>query len=68
MVNDQKAREQLGKRLKEAREKKQLTQSEVAQLTKISVNYYARVERGEEDPSLDKLRKIAEILNVTIQL
>jgi len=68
MVNDKEARVKLGKKLKEAREKKEMTQSEVATLANIHVNYYARVERGEENPSLDKLRKIAEILNVTIQL
>lgn len=68
MGNDKKAREQLGKRLRVARTKKKLTQAKMAELADIHVNYYARIERGEEDPSLDTLRKIADILNITIKL
>ncbi len=68
MGNDQKAQEQLGRKLKQARENKKLTQEEVANLVGLSVNYYARIERGEENPSLKRLRKIKEVLNVTIQL
>ncbi len=68
MFNDKKVREQLGQRLKTAREKKKLTQLEVAKLAHIHVNYYARLERGEEDPSLETLRQLGKILNVTIQL
>lgn len=68
MGNDQKAREQLGKKLKLARQKKKLTQSDIADRADINVNYYARIERGEENPSLDTLRSIAKILNVIIQV
>ncbi len=65
---DKKTKEQIGKKFKQARIKKKLTQVEVAEKANIHVNYYARIERGEESPSLDTLSTIAKILNVSIQL
>jgi transcriptional regulator with XRE-family HTH domain len=61
---DQKARDELGYKLKNAREKKKLTQAEVAKRADIHVNYYARIERGEENPSFDRLRRIMKALGI----
>ena len=58
----------LGKKLKLAREKAKLTQSEVAELSGISVNYYARVERGEENPTFERLHRIKKALNIESDL
>lgn len=60
--------EEIGKILKTAREEKKLTQAEVAKKAELSTNYYAAVERGEENISLDNLKKILEVLNITITL
>lgn len=68
MFSDKKARELLGQRLKTAREKKKLTQAEVAKLAQINTNFYARLERGEEDPSIETLRALGKALSITIKL
>ena len=44
-------RQQLGKNLKRARLKAGLTQEEAAKKARIHPNYYARIERGEANPS-----------------
>lgn len=58
------SQEEVGKRLKKAREEKDLTQLEVADKVNISVNYYARIERGEVSPSLETLKDIMRILKI----
>ena len=62
----QKAREALGSNLRKTRESKKLTQSEVASQAGIHVNYYARIERGEENPSFDVLYAISKALKVKV--
>jgi len=52
----------IGKSLKKARQKLGLTQEEIAKKAKISVNYYARIERDEVNPSLEVFEKIAKAL------
>lgn len=54
----------IGKKLKMARKKLYLKQSEVAEKAGISVNYYARIERDEENTTLDTLKKICQALKV----
>lgn len=54
----------IGKNLKKLRKEKQLTQVELAEIAKISSNYYARIERDEENPSLEVLKDIAKALKV----
>ncbi len=57
--------EQIGKKVKEIREKANLTQAQVADKAGINVNYFARLERGEVNPSAEILKSIAKALNVT---
>lgn len=66
MVNDGQiiSRKELGAKLRQAREAAKLTQSEVASLAGVHVNFYARVERGEENPSFEKLQKIMKVLRI----
>ncbi len=52
------------KNLKAARLKAELTQKDLAKKIGVHVNYYARVERGEEDPSLEVLKKLTKILKI----
>ena len=61
---NERTRRELGERFRKARESLHLTQQEVADRAGIHVNYYARIERGEENPSFDKLRDIKKALNI----
>lgn len=54
----------LGENIKAAREKVQLTQEEVAKKAGISSNYFAKIERGEINTTVEKLYKIIKALNV----
>lgn len=56
----------LGKNLKEARTKLELTQKQVAEKAEVNTNWYARIERGEENASLETLKKLAKILKVKV--
>lgn len=55
---------QFGKNIKKARTEAGLTQQQVADKAKTHVNYYARIERGEENPSYETLEKITKALGV----
>lgn len=54
----------IGEKIKEIREKAKLTQSQVAQKAGIHVNYFARLERGEVNPSVEIVQSIAKALKV----
>jgi len=56
--------QKIGKKLKEARKKIDLTQEDVAKKADISINYYARIERDEENPTLETLEKILKALKL----
>jgi transcriptional regulator with XRE-family HTH domain len=54
----------IGKKLKDARKRLGLKQSEVAEKADISVNYYARIERNEENPTLETLERVLKALKL----
>ncbi len=54
----------LGKKLKEIRERKNLSQEEVANIVGISITYYAGIERGEENPTFAVLGRICRTLRI----
>jgi len=56
--------QKIGKKLKEARLKLGLRQADVAKNAKVSVNYYARIERDEENPTIETLKGILKVLKV----
>ena len=58
----------LAKILKSARKMAKLTQVQVAEKAEIHVNYYARIERGEVNPTIDILDKIAKALKMELKL
>lgn len=62
--NEKKIRKQLGDKLRKAREKAGLTQAELAERAGVNDNYYAVIERGEANPSYDKLQAILKVLKV----
>jgi transcriptional regulator with XRE-family HTH domain len=57
-------RKELGEKLRSIREAARLTQKEVAGLANVHVNYYARIERGQENPSFEKLQAIMKVLKI----
>ncbi len=58
------SQEEIGRKIKKARQKVEMTQADVAEKAGIHVNYFARIERGEENPSIDIIEKIAKALKV----
>jgi len=58
------APQKIGNKLRIARKKLKLKQSEVAKKADISMNYYARIERNEENPTLETVEKIFKALKV----
>lgn len=65
-MNSQKDLKALGKKLKEARENKKMTQAQVAEKAGLSVNYYATVERGEENISSTNLLELEKVLGIKL--
>ena len=59
---DQKA---IGKRIKSAREKKGLTQEQLAEQVNLSPMHISVIERGNKLPRLETLIKIANVLDVS---
>lgn len=55
-----------GEVLKEARIKKSLTQIEVAEKAQIHPNTYAKIERDEQEPSFETVKKLAKVLDLKL--
>lgn len=62
------SKQELAKKLKEAREKKKLTQAEVAKRAGLNTNYYAVIERGEINPSFETLVRVLDALELKLTL
>ena len=54
----------IGRRIKEIRKSKGLSQEKLAEKAGTSPNYLSRMERGTENPTLDMLIKLADALEV----
>lgn len=54
----------VGQQLREARDKKNLTQQQIAKAVGKDDNYYAKVERGIVTPSLTLLIQLADFLEI----
>lgn len=52
--------------IKELRTKKGVSQTVVAKAIGCSTNVYSRYERGEREPSIDLILKLAEYFDVTV--
>ena len=59
-----KIRQELGEHIRQAREKANLTQQDVAEMADINISYYAQIERGEVNPSFEKLHSITTALGI----
>jgi len=58
----------IGNKLRKTRLKLGLTQSEVARGADMTVNYYAMIERGEVNPSLEKIESLTKVLKLKITI
>ena len=56
----------MARRLREYRDKRGLTQHELARKAGLSRGYLARLEIGRQDPTLSTLEKLARALGVKI--
>lgn len=54
--------------IKKRRKELKLSQSYVADLTGLSINTISKVERGETNPTVDVLEKIAAVLGMALKL
>jgi len=59
-----KLRREIGNNLKRIRNKKELKQVEVAVEAGINHSYYSKIERGEVNPSLEKIYRIIKALRI----
>lgn len=57
----------LGKRIKELRERKKLTQLVFAEMVNMESSNISKIERGIQIPKEESLIKIAQALNVTVK-
>ena len=62
--DQEQARKERGDKFRNARKALGLTQAEVAIAANVHVNFCARVERVEENPSWDRLRSIMKVLKI----
>lgn len=55
-------------KIREFRKNQKMTIKELAELSGMSISYISQIERGEIDPSLSSLRKIAAGLQVPMHM
>jgi transcriptional regulator with XRE-family HTH domain len=58
---------QFGRRLRQLRRKKELTQEQLAEFAGISVDMVSNIERGINAPSFQTIERLARVLNVSVQ-
>lgn len=56
---------EVGQRIKTAREKRGLTQEQLSELLELTPHFLSSVERGVTGISLEKLRQLCRVLNVS---
>ena len=55
-----------GDRLRRFREERDITQQQMAERIPMNQSNYSKIERNTQQPSLDQLIRIVEILNITL--
>lgn len=60
--------ENLGEIIKSRRKELRITQPHLAELAKVSTNTLYKLERGQGNPSLEVLNKLAEVLGLELIL
>ena len=59
-------KELLGRRLRELRQKKELTLERLSEIASVDVKYLGSIERGKENPTIATLEKVANALSVKL--
>lgn len=54
----------IGEKIRNAREDMDLSQSEMANLIPMNQSNYSKIERNVQEPNLEQLRRICQILNL----
>lgn len=60
--------EELGLVIKNRRKELKITQPHLAELANISINTLYKIERGQSNPTLEVMIKIAEVLGMELKL
>lgn len=55
----------LGKNVRQAREKKELTQEKLAEIAEIDPTYVSGIERGLRNPGIKNVARLAKALGIT---
>ena len=58
----------IGKTIQQRRKQLKITQPHLAELAEVSVNTITRIERGQVNPTLEVIEKIADVLGMQLQL
>jgi y4mF family transcriptional regulator len=59
---------EIGVQIKERRKVLQITQPDLAEMADISINTLYKIERGQANPTIQILNKIADILGMELKL
>ena len=59
-------KELLGRRVRDLRRKKAVTQERLAEIANVDVKYLGGIERGTENPTIAMLQKLADALSAKI--
>jgi transcriptional regulator with XRE-family HTH domain len=59
---------EIGKQIRERRKELRVTQPDLAEMAGISINTFYKIERGQANPTVLVLNKIAEILGMELNL
>jgi len=59
---------ELGETIRNRRKELRITQPHLAELANLSTNTLYKLERGQGNPSLDVLNKLAEVLGMELKL
>ena len=54
----------IGQKIRDAREDKDLSQSDMARLIPMNQSNYSKIERDVQEPNLEQLKRICQILNL----
>ena len=54
----------IGEKIRNAREDNDLLQSDMARLIPMNQSNYSKIERGVQEPSMEQLRRICQILHI----
>ncbi len=57
---------QIGKRIKEIRQQLNMSSRKLALTVGMSTGYLADIERGDKNPTIDMLKKICNVLNISL--